>query len=315
MTTPTQKGYSVNYYNDRKSVSIDTCGVSGVGLYGGVMRKVGKKRRYRLRATIVVIGGIMMLAASVAFGDPGFEYSYVAPPPVTEANHAQILNNIYGGTFAKSGVNYSNGTISALRVYDSDNEYITLNLLTQNLDGEVDQIWTDGQATITAKAKYAALYQSFGWNGDGAGGTGTTYIPLLTEDDIGGPGVPLLISGDFLWGCWPTQRYSWQWDDVDQCNHWYDNQGGYWHRNWPSDKKWWSMESQNADDGDHMVTYKIDGLGNPQTVWLVFMEDLSLSVADRDYNDFVVEISAIPEPATAFMLIAGAAILLRKRLA
>ena len=238
MTTPTQKGYSVKYYNNRKSVSIDTCGVSDVGLYGGVMRKVGKKRRSRYSAGVVAMGVVVLFAVS-AFGND-FGYTSVASPPGGEKNHAQILQDIYDGTFTKSGVNYSNGTISARRAYDFDDLSIKLNLLTHTLDGEVDQIWTDGEAILTAKAKYASLHQSFGWNGDS--GTGTTYYALLTQEDIGNGGVALTVHGDFLWGCWPTQRYEWKDDPEYGGKHWYDNHVGCWHRDWPSDKKWWSME-------------------------------------------------------------------------
>ncbi len=246
------------------------------------MRIVGKKRRRKLSAIIVFIVGVIVFTVQ-AFGTH-YGYTSIASPPDGEKNHAQILHNIYDGTFTKSGVNYSNGTITALRAYDFDDLSIRLNLLTQNLDGEVDQIWTDGQAIVTAKAKYASFSQSFGWNGDGAGGTGTTYYELLTQADIPTQReVTLSISGDFLWGYHPD---------------------GY---------QWWSMNSKNSDSKDHFITYKIEGLGDPAVVWLLFMEDLPLSQADRDYNDFVVEISAIPEPATAFLLIAGAAMLLRKR--
>jgi hypothetical protein len=251
------------------------------------LEEVGKKGRYRNIGSVcafVILVGVAVFEVQ-AFGDPGFEYSYVGPPPTGEANHAEILHNIYDGAFTKSGVNYSNGTVSAFRAYDTDgNEAVTLNLLTHTLDDEVDQIWTDGQATVTARAKYAGYNQSFGWNG--GGGTGTTYHELLTDANLGQDGVTLNVGGDFLWG--------------------YQADG----------EEWWSLNSENSDE-DHMVTYKIEGLDGlfyeNKTVWLLFLEDLPFSQADRDYNDFVVEISAIPEPATAFMLIAGIAILLRKR--
>jgi hypothetical protein len=218
-----------------------------------------------------------------------FGYTSLGSPPVGEANHATILSGIYGGTFTKqtsplSGllVDYSNGSITARRAYDHDDESVSLNLLTQILDGEVDQIWTDGSAIITARAKYAGLNQSFGWNG---GGTGTTYEQLLSDANLGQEGVTFNVGGDFLWGYKPD---------------------GY---------QWWSLNSKNSDE-DHFVTYKIEGLDGPfyenKTVWLLFMEDLPLADADKDYNDFVVEISAIPEPATIALLLLGG-LLLRKR--
>lgn len=165
-------------------------------------------------------------------------------------------------------------------------------------------------------ANRIARWDGSSWQSLGSG-TGTTYYELLTQENIGNGGVTLTITGDFLWGCWPTQRYKWMRVEEDQQYYWYDHQESCGHKEWPEDHKWWSLTSKNSDSKDHFVTYKIDGLGGPfyndKTVWLLFLEDLPFSSSDKDYNDFVVEISAIPEPATAFLLIAGAAMLLRKR--
>ena len=68
------------------------------------------------------------------------------------------------------------------------------------------------------------------------------------------------------------------------------------------------LASENADAVDHMVTYRITGLGS-ETVWLVFFEDKNVGdeEADFDYNDLVVEIRAVPTPMAAGMGIAGLA--------
>jgi len=237
--------------------------------------------------TICIAVVVIVSASSAVFGT--LSYTPIYGSPTGEKNHAQILHDIYGGTFSKSGVNYNGNTgIHALRVYDSGDDAIRLNLLT-GTPSDIDQIWADGVVTLTAKVKYAALHQSFGWNG--GGGTGTAnYYELLTQEDIATQqAVTLNIAGDFLWGCRPTDR------------------------NGTQDHEWWSMNSKNADHKDHMVTYKIEGLGSPQTVWLIFMEDLPLCVADKDYNDFVVQISAIPEPATICLLGLGALSLIRRK--
>jgi hypothetical protein len=151
---------------------------------------------------------------------------------------------------------------------------------------DVDQIWTDGPLSITAKAKYAGYDQAFGWNG---GGTGTTYHQLLTAADIGGGGIMLDVTGDFLWGLLSTS-------------------GSY-------SEEWWSMDAKNNYE-DHMVTYEIEGLAGAGKAWLIFMEDLPLGQSDKDYNDFVVEITTapklVPEPATIALLCFGG-LLLRKR--
>jgi len=247
----------------------------------------------------VIAAVVVVMRAPCVFGV--YDYTPVNSPPVTEEDHAGILSIIYGGVFTESGVDYigsgASAGISALRVYDFDEEYdYNLDLLLGNLETDVDQIWTDGEATVTAEVKYAWDSQSFGWNG---GGTGTDYYELFTHEDIGTPdGTKVIdIAGDFLWG----------------------------YR--PNGVEWWSLVSENYNMGDyedHMVTYKIEGLGGPEVTWMVFMEDRpyiwyegcgwpQYSYSDRDYNDFVVEISAIPEPATMFLLGFGGLVLLKKR--
>jgi hypothetical protein len=247
----------------------------------------------------VIIAVVIAMAAPDVFGIYG--YTTVNPPPVGEESHAGILSIIYGGTFTASDMNYVgsgiSAGISALRVYDFDDEVdYTLDLLTGDLGTDVDQIWTDGTATVTAEVKYAWDSQSFGWNG---GGTGTDYYELFTHNDIGTPnGTQTIdIAGEFLWG----------------------------YR--PNGVEWWSLVSENYNMGeyeDHMVTYKIEGLGGVEAIWLVFMEDKPFvwydgcgwshySYSDRDYNDFVVEISAVPEPASMLLLGLGVLALLKKR--
>ena len=63
-----------------------------------------------------------------------------------------------------------------------------------------------------------------------------------------------------------------------------------------------------------MVTYYIEGASADEAVWLIFIEDVKLTEgSDRDYNDFVVEIRAIPEPLTIGLLAFGALFLRRRK--
>lgn len=243
-------------------------------------------RRFRATVKLLFTGvlsvSLIGIAASGAFAG-GFTYTsfndgFNAP---LEPTHSEILDNIYGGVFVASGLDFTNGTVTARRVFDQGGVMETLNLVTGDQTG-VDQVWTDGIATVTASAKHALLQQSFGWNG---GGLGTTYIELLTEADVGGPGVPLMVMGDFLWGLNPS-----------------------------SPDTWWSREVENTDGNiDHLITYKIDGLGVAETVWALFWEDQPTGASDRDFNDFVIEVRAIPEPATAMLLVLGGSLILRRK--
>jgi hypothetical protein len=245
------------------------------------------KKRIKMKRLITICAVAAMVIVSASSAVFGLSYTLISNPPIGEENHAQILHDIYGGVFSQSGVNYNGSTgIQALRVYDFGNDAIKLNLFT-GTPNDIDKIWTDGVSTVTAKAKYAGLSQSFGWNQGGI--LGNNYEELLTSADIGGPGVPVEPSGDFLWGIHPGS-------------------GLY----------WWSRQNENNDQMDHMVTYQIahDGitgafLNSEPKVWLLFFEDLPSN--DWDYNDFAVEVTCIPEPATIGLLGLGALSLLRRK--
>jgi hypothetical protein len=243
--------------------------------YGGVVRSSGVKRSFLLG----VILALFFCAPAMA------ELGYSDWVENGEPTMVAIFSGIYGGTWTNGGPHYTNGDITAYRVYDFDDGEETVNLI----DGDqfdIDQIWTDGIATVTAQAKYAGLGQSFGWNqGEGVDGLATNYYELLTDADIGGDPEVIDITGDFLWG---TQ---------------------------PNGDEFWSKMSLNADGGsDHLISFFIDGASvEDESVWLLFWEDLPSPGWDQDYQDFVVEIRAVPEPMTICLFGLGGLALLRKR--
>jgi hypothetical protein len=231
----------------------------------------------------------LALAAGSAWG---YGYTNVNAPPGGEASHLEILTAIYGGNWTQNGVDFENDAgITVSRVYDFNGGDEIIHVLLGD-ETNVDQVWTDGTVTVTAEAKWAEFNQSFGWNG---GGLGTTYNELLTDADVGGDSVTINISGDFLWGIRPTT------------GHPYD---GY---------LWWSKQSLNENPyygKDHMVTYFVEGLadlGVNEAAWLLFWEDYPCG-GDEDFNDFVIEVRAIPEPSTVFLVAVGLVALgLRRR--
>jgi len=200
-----------------------------------------------------------------------------------EASHEQILEHMYGGNFSKSGVNFSNGTISAKRIDDSIPGPDGILDATKGQPGDAaDQVWKNGKFVATAEARYAAYTQSFGFL---LGETGNTYTNLF---NVSGTGFNVtggtvgeidLLGETFRWGR--------------------DGTNG----------KHSSLNSDNLDGLDHLATYKIDGLEDGKTTWLLCWEDLNKRSKDNvhgykldsDFNDLVVEVkaTAIPIPAAA----------------
>jgi hypothetical protein len=253
-------------------------------------------RTLRRQAACALSYGLLMLAASNADA----AYTTVKPPdPIdNEPNQELILEHLYGGNFTKSGANYSNGSVSALRIDDT----LTTNGILGMIDGTpgptTDQVWHDGFVNATAHARYARDQQSLGyWEGTAGG----TYTNLF---DIVGKGYD--VEGEALLA--DMRGKTWRWGRSR-------GRGGL-HS---------SLASENPDNLDHLVTYKLTGVPATlgQTVWLLFWEDLNYNpvpysfTSDRDFNDFVVELRAstsVPEPtALAGVALAGLAALRRRR--
>ena len=239
------------------------------------------------------VGLLAVLTIAVVVAPAFASYTDVLAPTGGEKSHVTILQDIYGGTFTGSGSDlgndlwsvFSNGTVSAYRIddWDSGGEGLGTTLDVINGDvGSIDTFWSDGVATITAAALEAGYTdQTFGWN-EGQGIGAEDFVKIVSWDEE--PVEFAIESAHFLWA-----------DKVVN--------GG-------TTNIWWSDELANlppdGDMMDHMVTYKIEGVTEPEylgrTTWLLFWEDVSAASWDQDYNDFVIEIRAIPEPATIALL-------------
>jgi len=245
----------------------------------------GNTRHETRLLTIALSAAALLLVLPVGPAWGVDTYTIFNGPPGGEKSHLEIISDTYSGyagSFVAVGENFVNATagITVSRVFDENDGDITLHILLGNETG-IDQIWTDGTARVTASAKYADFTQSFGWNMDG-GASGTTYEELLNQGDIiSGDSVEVVITGDFLWGIEPN---------------------GY---------QWWSSMSANTDATDHLLSYYVEGLSGlemNEKVWLLFWED-NISGGDLDYNDFVIELRAVPEPGTLLLVGAGLAAL------
>ncbi|MFH1459043.1 MAG: DUF4114 domain-containing protein [Candidatus Omnitrophota bacterium] len=157
----------------------------------------------------------------------------------------------------------------------------------RRFDDDLDQLWshkTENSSVVTAEAKFASYSQTFGYI---YGEEGNSFTELFT---VG--------SGNLGYGVSNTAMFS-VGDSGDPFRFGNDPSGQY------GPGLFSSVETDNPDQADHMLTWYIIG-GEKKGNFVVAWEDL-LNLGDRDYNDLVVEVSgvrpsAVPEPATILLL-------------
>lgn len=154
---------------------------------------------------------------------------------------------------------------------------------------DTDQVWTitGGTFTATARVRFAGYAQEFGYDptpGDGVVDHNLLFSVPGSGYNPGGSAGPMTLSGQWAW----TR----------------DGSGA---------GPWSSVILDNPDGLDHMIAYTVDE-GTSENVWWLFFEDLS-GLGDADYNDLVVELRAVPEPATLVFGTVGVAlsVLFRRR--
>ncbi len=154
------------------------------------------------------------------------------------------------------------------------------------IDDGLDQVWFPANGNATATAKFAAFDQNFGYIPQANDGTfnNSDFIHLLSVPGgtngigLGGPSAPL-SSGNvgFLWALDPS-----------------------------SAPLWTSLQSQNSDGLDHMVTWEIiDGSNSRGRSFVIAWEDLPSNLSDLDYNDLVLEVTIAPVPIPGAILLLG----------
>jgi hypothetical protein len=242
--------------------------------------------------TTVAAGIACMAATSGAMATATF--TTVSAPTVSgEKNHAQLLSQVYGGTWTTSnGLDYTNGSLTATRLADAG--VSTPTSLTTGVSG-TDDAWTGPAATsIVAQAKYAADNSMFGYFDD----TGTDHsFHALFNTGSAGASAAVLLPSSFRWGL----------QDLS------------------TGKLWTSRASDQSTPGlvfpipsDQMVTYKVTGANGESVTneWALFWEDRGAGqVSDRDFNDAVITIqaSAIPAPGAAALLGLGTLCVARRK--
>jgi len=227
----------------------------------------------------------VLLASQVAQAD-----FYTPIGSSGEQNFPGIADNLYGGSFTLqgNGRDYSNGAITLTRMVDSLSSVptyigVNMNVVSGPAFEATDQIWDDGATKIYAKARYASYAQNFGYNTDSDdNGIYETWNYLFSVNqgyDQTGQASPDLTGLDWTWGRQGTTVNS-------------------------------SYAVDNPDDVDHMLTYKVTGLPGQGswTVWLLRWDDQTIkcgSGSDRDFNDSVIEIRAVPVPGAVLLGMLG----------
>ena len=128
-------------------------------------------------AFIGVIG--LILTSGIALADN--DYTTVRDAG-SEPGHASILSSALGGNFSASGLDFSNGTISAVRNRDSG-----------MYSG--DQIWSAGSFNAKIVGNHGSYDSLFGYvNGDRGG----NFQTLLDAQDVDSS-ASTTINDDFRW--------------------------------------------------------------------------------------------------------------------
>jgi hypothetical protein len=254
----------------------------------------------RRPAAAVVLGGCLAVSSSVLAG-----FTTVNAPPAGEKSVKEILDHVYGGSFAANGVNFNNGSLTATRIHDVPdpgnrgpitplNLIYDPNVLTAGTF-QTDQVWQADSVNATAEARFAVFTQEFGF---AEGVLAVNYQHLLFVNGSG-------FNQSDTTSLSNMSNHIWRWARSGE------------------NGTFTSQNSDNPDGIDHMITYRIDRpsdahVGAIVTTYLLFFEDLRPNQnPDMDFNDMVVEIRATttpaPEPATLGLIGLSGLMLRRKR--
>jgi len=234
----------------------------------------------------------VLAGAALAVAAPAGRAAYVAvgTPKAGEPTHAAIFEAYYTpgvawiGSDLRTGqmVDYTNGSWTALRVEDSG-----LGGLVDPLAVALtfdDQVWRGAKFIVNAVAAFEKK-PKFGYDLlNDALGPQTLFKVRGKKFNVAGSATLLLMPGDSLG--WTLQS---------------------------KNSLWSTQASANPGGLDRVVTYRIFGPNDNIARWMLFFEGKD---ADWDYNDLVVEVTAVPDVHTVLLLLLTAPLALlpaRKR--
>lgn len=228
-------------------------------------------RNFTCHRVIKSLAFVGLTALGAASANAGLTAVHAAGAS-TELNHAQILSQTYGGTFAANGASFSNGSITAQRLDDGGfgvGSTMSLNASTNthivSSTPSADQCWSDGVFSARAIARFAGASQVFG----------------IVEGDTGGSFESLFpVNG---WGTNVTGSIS----NLDLTGKEFR-----FARDGDSNGTFTSSDADNFLGADQMVSYHLTG-PHGMNKYVLFFEDVGANLdSDWDFNDMVIEISA-----------------------
>jgi len=241
----------------------------------------------RTTTTASIATTALIALASAAHAAPTFT-SII--PNGGEPGHAAILHTLYGGAWVSDGaLGFTNGSMAVARVADGG-VGSPLGLVSP-LGVADDAIWAGGPVSATARARFAGDKHTFGWIDDTQ--AGPAYQSVLNTSTMNTP-VAFTVSANFRWALRDTTMGT----------------------------LFTSRASDNIDSHgaarDQLVTYRLTA-GGPEAAggatWLLMWEDriTGTGSADYDYNDSVIEITAVPAPGALALAGVGGALMVRRK--
>lgn len=248
-----------------------------------------------------MVAGLILLVCLPRWANAGFTPVY----PVSTEVIKKALDTVYFGganvflpntPSAQGQPIYTGGGITARRV-DDFGVGGTLNIGTGSPGSADDQTWSGGPFTATVKYRVAGYHSMLFY----APAPGTEPVPLL-PDGIGSTATVTNPPAQWIWGLGVSSSGT----------------SPFWRTRWSEADL---NEEPNGVNGlDYMITYRVDGLPDGKSRWLLFWGDGAFPLysggqwySSVDYDDLVVEITPIPEPGGVQMLVAGGLWLLRRR--